>query len=377
MQPFDHPVQVTQPLLPAPERYAEWLHEVWDSGRLTNRGALHDRLEETLREQLGVPYLSLLSSGTTALLVALRSLDLAGEVITTPFTFCATTHAIAWSGLSPVFCDVEPVTLNLDPERIEALITPRTSAILAVHAYGTPCDVRAIDAIARRHGLRVIYDAAAAFGAAVDGVPVGRFGDISAFSFHATKLFSTAEGGCLTHAAADLAEPVRSLRNFGIADTDHVARIGLNGKLSELHAAFGLAVLERLDGERELRRQIVATYRRELADLAGLSIVTAAGATSLQYFVIRIEARAFGLSRDELQRGLNRLNVFPRKYFHPLCSQADGYRQLPSAAPRHLPVATRAAEEVLCLPLYGALGSTGAARICEMIRGLRGKPDPR
>ncbi len=373
MRPFEEPVYVTRPLMPSLERYMKLLGEVWHSHRLTNQGELHERLEGQLRELLDVPHLSLFSSGTTALVVALRSLDLHGEVITTPFTFCATTNAIALNGLTPVFCDVDPVTLNLDPCHAERLITSKTSAILAVHAYGVPCDVKAIDELARRRGLRVVYDAAAAFGEKVDGVPVGRFGDVSAFSFHATKLFSTAEGGCVTHNSPDLVAPIRALRNHGMEGEDDLVRTGVNGKLSELHSAFGLAALDEVETERALRREVVATYVRELEGVPGLSLVTggAAGASSEQYLVIRIEPGEFGISRDELQDELNTFNVYPRRYYSPLTSQAVCYRSHPSADPENLAVATWAAREVLCLPLFGALGSDGAARIAEIIRTSR------
>jgi dTDP-4-amino-4,6-dideoxygalactose transaminase len=372
MQAFPQPVPVTRPVLPTPARYAECLRSVWETHRLSNQGPLHERLGEALRQRLEVPCLSLFASGTSALLVALRSLGLSGEVITTPFTFCATAHAIAWNGLTPVFCDIDPATLNLDPLRVEALIGPRTCAILPVHTYGIPCDVHALAAIATRHDLRVVYDAAAAFGVEVDGVPIGRFGDLSAFSFHATKLFNTAEGGCLTHVDSALAPVLERLRNFGIAGPEALGETGLNGKLSELHAAFGLALLDEVDAERQRRRAVAAVYAQALRGIPGLHLVTdaAQGRGSDQYQVIRIDADEFGMSRDALAAGLEGFNVFARKYFHPLCSEAAGYRALPSAlAP--LPVARGAAAEVLCLPYYGDLGEDGAARIAEMVRHLR------
>jgi dTDP-4-amino-4,6-dideoxygalactose transaminase len=370
--PFDHPIHVTRPLLPPLAAVMRRLEQVWATQQLTNIGAQHDRLESALREHLGVRELSLFTNGTSALITAIRALDLTGEVLTTPFTFPATPHALSWSHMTPVFCDVDPVTLNIDPAAVERAVTSRTSGILAVHVYGTPCDVDGLQRIADQHGLRLIYDAAHAFGARVDGRGIGTFGDATMFSFHATKLFHTAEGGALACADAALKAKIDDLRNFGIHGPDAVEAIGLNGKMTELQAALGLCVLERIGDELAERRRLLARYRDRFAAMEGitwLSGPTGADA-SCQYAVIRVDEARFGCSRDTLHQELRAYNVFARKYFHPLCAQYECYRGLPSAAPSNLPVATQAVREVLCVPLYGALGEPDVDRICEMVASI-------
>ena len=372
-QPFAEPIYVTRPLLPPLASLMARLEEVWATQQLTNIGAQHERLEAALRAQLGVRQLSLFTNGTVALITAIRALGLTGEVLTTPFTFPATPHALSWSGLAPVFCDVDPITLNLDPAAVARAITSRSSAILAVHVYGNPCDVVGLQRIADAHGLRIIYDAAHAFAARAAGRPIGTFGDATMFSFHATKLFHTAEGGALACSDPSLKARIDDLRNFGIHGPDAVEAIGLNGKMTELQAALGLCVLEGLAGELAARRRLLARYSRRLAEIDGITWVQGLDSpdASGQYAVIRVDASVFGCSRDALHAELRRYNVFTRKYFFPLCADYDCYRRVPSAAPGALPVARRAVQEVLCVPLYGALTEADVDRIADMVVAIR------
>ncbi len=367
--PFDEPVYVTRPVLPPLSSLMARLEEVWGTRQLTNLGSQHERLESALRAYLGVAQLSLFTNGTAALIAAIRALGLRGEVLTTPFTFPATPHALSWSGITPVFCDIDPVTLNLDPAAVDRAVTDRTSGILAVHVYGNPCDVEGLRSVADRHRLTIIYDAAHAFGTRVQSAGIGTFGDVTMFSFHATKLFHTAEGGAVACNDAFLKAKIDALRNFGIRGPEAVETIGLNGKMSELHAALGLSVLEGVAGELAQRRRLMARYRERLALVEGLACVGPANGVenSCQYCVVRIDEAAFGCSRDALHMELRAYNVFTRKYFYPLCADYDCYRCLPSAAAANLPVATRAVQEVLCLPLYGGLSESDVDRICDMV----------
>jgi dTDP-4-amino-4,6-dideoxygalactose transaminase len=368
-RPFADPVYVTRPLLPALEAYAGRLAQVWEAQWLTNGGAQHRELEAVLSKRLRAPHLSLFANGTLALLAACRVLDLHGEVITTPFTFAAAPHALVWSGLEPVFADIEPRTLTLDPRCVEAAITPRTSAILAVHVYGMPCDVTALGAIAARHGLKVIYDGAHAFGTTLDGVPVALFGDATMLSFHATKLFHTGEGGALIVRDAATKARVDLARNFGIASESEVASTGINGKMSELSAALGLEVLARVDEERTRRETIASIYDARLERLAGIDALRppANASHSLQYYVVRVDESAAGLSRDALCRALREFNLHARAYFNPLASDYPCYRSLPSARPENLPVARAAGARMLCLPFHGALEPDDVQRICDIV----------
>src|SRR5262245_54886220 len=358
------------------------LEEVWSTEQLTNIGAQHDRLESALRAHLGVAELSLFTNGTVALITAIRAIGLSGDVLTTPFTFPATPHALSWSGITPVFCDIDPVTLNIDPEAVARAVTSRASGILAVHVYGNPCDVAALQRVADRHGLKIIYDAAHAFGTRIDGRGVGTFGDATMFSFHATKLFHTAEGGALACSHPALKARIDDLRNFGIHGPDAVEAIGLNGKMTELQAALGLCVLDAIDEELGRRRRLLARYRERFAAMDGITwLETDAGhpasrdggttvESSCQYAVVRVDEKGFGCSRDALHRELRAYNVFTRKYFSPLCADYDCYRHLPSAAPSNLPVARRVVREVLCVPLYGRLSESEVDRICDMIAAI-------
>ena len=373
MKPFDEPIYVTRPMLPDLEDVFRELQGIWASRWLTNNGPVHQAFEEEVRRHLKVPYLSLFNNGTIALLVAAGSLCLKGEVITTPFTFPATPHALFWNGITPVFCDIDETSMTIDPGKIEGLVTPATSAILGVHVFGTPCDTEAIQRIAARHGLKVMYDAAHAFDTEIDGVGIGSFGDVSMFSFHATKLFHTAEGGALTCNELDQKQRIDLMKNFGIRNEEEVAMPGINGKMNEIQAALGLVNLRLLEVEREKRRTIVDTYRRCLRGAEGVTITDLPSSTvnSYQYFVIRINRARFGTSRDEVYSRLRQFNVFARKYFYPLCSDYPCYRDLPSADPVKLPVAQKVVSEVLCLPLYGDLSVSSVERICAMIESFR------
>lgn len=367
--PFAHPVYVTRPLLPPLEDYSRLLEQIWESGWLTNAGAQHEAFEAELANYLQADHLSLFNNGTLALMVACQALGLAGEVITTPFTFPATPHVLSWNRITPVFADIDPATLCIDPGRIESCITARTSAILGVHVYGVPCDVVAIDDIARRHGLRVLYDAAHAFGTAIEGNAIAQYGDATMFSLHATKLFHSAEGGALAMRDPALKRQADLLKNFGIANEDEVRMAGINGKMSELHAALGRVVLPRVVAERRRRARVREIYAQRLAGCAGVRLhpIPAGVTDSYQYLVLRINADEAGCSRDVLHARLKRYNIVTRKYFKPLCSEYDCYRQLPSAEPGRLPVAYRIASEVLTLPFHGMLGEDDVQRICDAI----------
>lgn len=373
MEPFANPIYVTRPLLPNLTDVTAKLQEVWDSGWLTNIGAQHQLLEERLREVLRVPSLSLFNNGTIALMVAVRSLRLTGEVITTPFTFPATPHVLTWNNAEPVFCDIDPVTMNIDANKIEELITPRTTGILAVHVYGTPCDVKMIQAIAERHDLRVVYDAAHAFGTEIHGVGIGNYGDISMFSFHATKLFHTAEGGALTLKDTRLKDEIDLLRNFGIKNEESVLMPGINGKMNELQAALGLVVLDYVEEEQRKRKQLYATYLNNLKGVEGISLIEEIPDVKYgyQYCVIRIDEKRFARSRDYVYEKFKEYNVFTRKYFYPLCSQYACYRHLQSAAPSRLPVALKVASEVLSLPFYGGLSIRDVEMICSILKSFK------
>jgi len=373
LRPFDEPIYVTRPLLPDLKEVYHELEKIWASKWLTNNGPEHQILEEELRRQLKVPNLSLFNNGTLALMVAINSLGLKSEVITTPFTFPATPHSLFWNGITPVFCDIDEQSMTIDPDKIEQMVTPRTTAILGVHIFGAPCYIEKIQEIANRHGLKVIYDAAHAFDTEVDGTGIGNFGDISMFSFHTTKLFHTAEGGALTCKDTDLKRCIDLLKNFGIKNEDEVVMPGINGKMNEIQAALGLINLRYLEAEREKRKRIIDTYTQCLSDIEGIRLneLPKNVRNSYQYVVIRIEQERFGISRDELYTRLKEYNVFPRKYFYPLCSDYPCYRNLASAAPANLPVAKKVVNEVLCLPLYGELAIASAEKICELIRMFR------
>ncbi|MGX5775969.1 DegT/DnrJ/EryC1/StrS family aminotransferase [Methylorubrum zatmanii] len=362
------PVYVTRPFLPPLEEFEPLLREIWRTRILTNGGPFHRELEARLAAHLGVPQVALFNNATTALIVALRALELSGEVITTPYSFVATSHALMWSGLTPVFIDIDPDTLNLDPARIEAAITPRTRAILPVHCYGRPCDVEAITAIADRHGLKVIYDAAHAFGVRHRGGSVLNHGNLSVLSFHATKVFNTFEGGAIVCADPAMKDRIDKLKNFGFEDETSVSGVGLNGKMSELNAAFGLVQLRHIDTALAGRRAVDAAYREGLRDIPGIRCLDAAeeGAANYAYFPILV-GPDHPIDRDALYDALKRDGIHARRYFSPLISDFPAYRTLPSADRRHLPAAAMAADQVLCLPIYPDLDPGTVARIIGRI----------
>ncbi|GMV92795.1 MAG: aminotransferase [Candidatus Hydrogenedentota bacterium] len=367
------PVYVTKPTMPDLGRYTQELERLWKTGWLTNQGCMHQDLERRLEQHLGVENLSLFCNGTIALLVALQSLRInGGEVITTPFTFAATPHVLHWNGVTPVFADIDPGTYNLDPARIEQHIGSNTRAILAVHVYGTPCDVDAIQTIADRHGLAVVYDAAHAFGVRYKGQSILRYGNASVLSFHATKLYTTIEGGAVVASSPQHKERVDFLKNFGIADEETVIGPGINGKLNEFQAAFGLLQLETVDQEIAQRAAIARLYRERLATLPGIALLPHSKdfTPNHSYFPILIDEAQFGISRDALHQALRDCNIVTRKYFHPLCSHYPCYAALPSARPENLPVAERVAERILCLPIFGSLPPETVGAVCDVIEAI-------
>ncbi|MDA8240172.1 MAG: DegT/DnrJ/EryC1/StrS family aminotransferase [Nitrospiraceae bacterium] len=375
IMPFSVPIYITRPLLPDIGDLTLRLEEIWGAKWLTNNGPQHELLEKKLCQVLRVPYLSLFNNGTIALIVACQSLRLSGDVITTPFTFPATPHVLKWNGIRPVFCDIDPETMNIDADKIESLITPQTAGILAVHVFGTPCNTAKIEEVAGRYGLRVIYDAAHAFGVEIDGAGIGTFGDISMFSFHATKLFHTAEGGALSFNDGNLKARIDLLKNFGIKNEEEVVMPGINGKMNEIQAALGVVMLEYIERERERRAALSAVYRQCLDRVEGITLSAEPKGVrnSYQYVVVRIDERKFYCSRDTIYNRFREYNVFTRKYFYPLCSDYECYKHLPSANSENLPVAKKIASEVLCLPLYGELTASDVERICSILVSFRGK----
>lgn len=376
-EPFEEPIYVTRPLLPDFKETTERMKGIWKSRQLTNIGEQHERLNLKLKEHLGAEHLALFNNGTLALVLGLKALELKGEVITTPFTFPATAQALDWNNLTPVFCDIEPVTMNIDADKIEALITKDTSAILAVHVFGNPCNTEKIQQIADKHNLKVIYDGAHVFGVHKDGKPISAFGDMTMFSFHATKLFNTVEGGALAFKDGNLEEKLYLLKNFGIISQEEVRLSGLNAKMNEIQAGIGLEVLKSVEMERAKRHRIKKIYGQYLADIRGIRIITnlEGESSSYQYFVIEVDESAFGRSRDDLKKELEKYNVYTRKYFYPLCSDFDWYKNLESARPENLPVAQQVVERVLSMPYYGEMGVENAARLCGIIKELAKAPE--
>ncbi len=367
----NQPVFVTQPYLPPLEEFIPYLQAIWDSKILTNGGAFHQQLEQALVSHLGVEQVALFSNGTLGLITALQALRVTGDVITTPYSFVATSHALLWHGNRPVFVDVEPNTLNMDPARIEAAITPQTTAILAVHCYGNPCDVQAIQKIADNYNLRVIYDACHAFGVEDDGGSVLRHGDLSVLSFHATKVFNTFEGGAIVCPDAKTKQRIDHLKNFGFVDEVTVVAPGINGKMSEVNAAFGLLQLKHMGTVMQRRAEVDAFYRSQLADVPGLHILPKGTQTvaNHSYFPVLVTPE-FKVSRDALYEHLKANGVNARRYFYPLISDFPMYRGLPSAGRDNLPVAARAADQVLCLPIYPALTAEQQQSVIDLIKSV-------
>lgn len=363
------PIYVTRPSLPPLERLLPLLERIWDSRILTNQGPFHQKLETELARFLDIPHISLTANGMLALEMAIDAAGLDGEVITTPYSFVATTHAVQRGGLSPVFVDIRPDDLNIDPAAIETAITQRTSAIVAVHCYGNPCDVKALRAIADRHGLKLIYDAAHAFGVRIQGGNLLAEGDFSILSFHATKVFNTFEGGAVIAASDAGKAAIDSLRNFGIASETEIPQVGGNAKMSEFNAAVGLLQLELFEQSRAARRLVDQRYREMLADVPGISPLPLPHGVepNFSYFPVLV-GEEFGVSRDDLYEALKSEGIYSRRYFHPLLSSLPMYRDLPSADPANLPVATRAAGQILCLPMFEGLATLDQDRIVEAIR---------
>lgn len=365
----NEPVYVTQPLLPPLEEFIPYLEQIWANKRLTNEGPFHRQLEQALCDYLGVKHLALFANGTLALITALQAYRITGEVITTPYSFVATAHSLLWNGIRPVFVDIDPETLNLDPDRIEAAITPQTTAIMPVHCYGHPCDVERIQMIADNYGLKVIYDAAHAFGVQNRDGSILNHGDMSVLSFHATKVFNTFEGGAIICHDAKTKQRIDHLKNFGFVDETTVIAAGINGKMSEFNAALGLLQLKGIDSALGLRRAIDARYREGLRDVVGIECLSGKGeqVSNYAYFPILVKPD-YPLSRDELYRKLGDNDIYARRYFYPLISDFPMYRGMPSAAHANLPVARRMAEQIICLPIYPGLADQQVGFILDLIR---------
>lgn len=367
---IDKPIYVTSPLLPPLEDFTFLLKEIWESKMLTNNGNFHQKLEEELAKYLKVPYLSLFTNGTLPLITALQAMRITGEVITTPFSFVATTHSLWWNGIKPVFVDIEPETCNLDPAKIEAAITPRTTAIMPVHVYGKPCKTKEIQEIANKYGLKVIYDAAHAFGVEINGESVLNFGDMATLSFHATKVYNTLEGGALVVHDEQTKKRIDYLKNFGFASETEVVAPGINSKVDEVRAAYGLLNLKQVDSAISSRRKVAIRYREELQDIKGITFFNDIPGVrhNYSYFPIFIDAEEYGMTRDELYFKMKEHNVFGRRYFYPLISTFSTYRGLESANPENLPIATQMANKVICLPMHHALSENEVEYILQIIK---------
>ena len=391
----DNPITVTSPLLPDLNEFHSLLQEIWDSKWITNNGSFHHRLEEALADYLDVPYVSLFTNGTLPLITALQALHISGEVITTPYSFVATTHALWWNGIKPVFVDIDPATGNIDPNRIESAITSRTTAIMPVHVYGKPCDVDAIQQIADKYGLKVIYDAAHAFGVRVKPLPQSisntegstptspslveprvaketsllAFGDLSTLSFHATKVFNTIEGGAMIMHDAATKQRIDYLKNFGFANETTVVAPGINSKMDEIRAAYGLLNLRKVDQAIEARHQVAIRYRQALRGIDGITFFDDMPGVkhNYSYFPIFVDQKAYGMSRDDLYFKMRDAQVLGRRYFYPLISEFSTYRGLESARPENLPNAHQMANSVICLPMHHALSNDDIQRVINCI----------
>jgi dTDP-4-amino-4,6-dideoxygalactose transaminase len=368
---FDDPLYVTRPYLPPLDDFLPYMEEIWRNRILTNGGAFHQRLEEDLCDYLGVEHLALFSNGTLALITALQALRVTGEVITTPYSFVATTHALHWNGNKPVFVDIDPNSLNLDPARIEAAITPQTTAIMPVHCYGNPCDTEAIRKIADNYNLKVIYDACHAFGVEDSGGSILRHGDLACMSFHATKVFNTFEGGAIVCPDSKTKKRIDHLKNFGFVDELTVVAPGINGKMSEINAAFGLLQLKHMAEVMQQRQEIDRLYRSGLQQLSGIRCVPqiSSGKSNYSYFPILVDSESTA-GRDELFNFLKKFNVNSRRYFYPLISDFPMYRGLPSARVDNLKVAREISDSVLCLPIYPGLQKEHVEKIIDLIIGF-------
>jgi dTDP-4-amino-4,6-dideoxygalactose transaminase len=361
-------ITVTSPLLPNLDEFHALLKEIWDSKWITNNGSFHKRLEAELAAYLKVPYISLFTNGTLPLITALQAMRITGEVITTPYSFVATTHSLWWNGIKPVFVDIDPATCNLDPAKIEAAITPKTTAIMPVHCYGKPCDTKGIQAVADKYGLKVIYDAAHAFGVEVDGESILKAGDMSTLSFHATKVYNTIEGGALIMHDEATKQRIDYLKNFGFANETTVVAPGINSKVDEMRAAYGLLNLRQVDAAIAARQKVANRYREVLRNVPGITFFDDMPGVrhNYSYFPIFIDAEQYGMTRDELYFKMKDANVLGRRYFYPLISDFSTYRSLPSAGADKLPVATKVANSVICLPMHHELSDEDIERVLNL-----------
>lgn len=362
-------IYVNRPTLPPLDKYFKYLKEIWDSKWITNNGKFHQKFENDLCKFLKVGNCSLFVNGTLALIIGLKTLGLKGEVITTPFSFVATTHAIHWNNLKPIFCDIEEKTFNIDPEKIESLITSKTSAILPVHVYGNPCNVEKIKEISDKYGLKVIYDSAHAFNTKIHNNSILNYGDISILSFHATKLFNTIEGGAVITNNKKLKKQIDFFRNFGFSDENTVLVTGLNGKMNELQAAYGLLELKIVNKEIEKRKKIAYSYKKNLNDIKGIKTLEENKdiTYSYTYFPILIDENEYGKTRDQLYKILRRHNIYSKRYFYPLISKFKPYNKLSSASSKNLPIAEKISNQVLCLPFYGNIQNKELDKIISII----------
>lgn len=362
-------ITVTSPLLPNLYDFNEMLKQIWESKWITNNGSFHKQLEKELAAYLKVPYISLFTNGTLPLITALQALRITGEVITTPYSFVATTHALWWNGIKPVFVDIDPRTGNIDPDRIEAAITPKTTAIMPVHVYGKPCDTQRIQEIADQYGLKVIYDAAHAFGVEVNGESILNAGDLSTLSFHATKVYNTVEGGAMVMHDERMKKRIDYLKNFGFANETTVVGPGINSKMDEVRSAYGLLNLKQVDKAIDARHQVAIKYREALRSVEGITFFDDMPGVrhNYSYFPIFVDEKKYGMSRDELYFKMKEQNVLGRRYFYPLISEFSTYRGLESAKPENLPKAHKMANNVICLPMHHALNDRDIERILDTI----------
>lgn len=362
-------ITVTSPLLPDLDDFNAMLKDIWASKWITNNGQFHKQLEAALAEYLGVPYISLFTNGTLPLLTALQALRITGEVITTPYSFVATTHSIWWNGCKPVFVDIDPATGNIVPDKIEAAITPKTTAIMPVHVYGKPCDTKRIQEIADKYGLKVIYDAAHAFGVKVNGESILNAGDMSTLSFHATKVYNTVEGGAIVMHDETTKKRIDYLKNFGFAGEVTVVGPGINSKMDEMRAAYGLLNLRQVDKAIAARQQVAVKYREALRNVNGITFFDDMPGVkhNYSYFPIFVDAEKYGMTRDELYFKMKEHNVLGRRYFYPLISEFSTYRGLESAQPENLPNAHKMADSVICLPMHHNLDEEEISRVLQLI----------
>ena len=362
-------IHVTQPSMPPLDEFTAYLEKIWDNKWLTNNGQFHQQLEQEIADYLGVQNISLFCNGTLALITALQALNITGEVITTPFSFVATTHSLWWNGIKPVFGDIDPITYNLDPTKVESLITSKTTAILPVHVYGTPCNNDAFQKLADKYNLKLIYDAAHAFAVKKNGQSILNYGDMSILSFHATKVFSTFEGGAIFSQNVEMKKKIDFLKNFGFADEVSVVSPGINAKMNEIQAAFGLLQLKYIDSNIKRRAEVAMRYREKLSGGSGITLLPLDNSVEINnsYFPILIDSQYFGMTRDQLYDLLKSHNIYTRRYFFPLISEFSPYNSLPSADVGEIPIANKISQQILCLPIYPDIHENEINMICDYI----------